>query len=137
MQRILLVEDSRVTQLTMQRLLTKVGYEVVIAQDGEQAIRAAATVLPDVILLDMLLPKVDGPGVMAHLKRNLATAHIPVIVLTGLSSKNAMKLKEAGASAFIEKTQILDDSSVLLNALNNLLPTGSMLAVPPENRLAV
>lgn len=130
---ILLVEDNPVTRLATQRLLIKAGFEVVIAQDGEQAIQLATNALPDVILLDMLLPKLDGPTVLTRIKNNPATAHIPVIVLTALSSRNAAKLKEASASAFIEKAHMLDDSTVLFIVLNSLLPLSGGSRLLPEN----
>ncbi|HEY6249181.1 MAG TPA: response regulator [Candidatus Angelobacter sp.] len=137
MQSVLLVEDNKLTRFATQRLLTRAGCEVLVAEDGEEALRLALAASPDVILLDMLLPKLDGLSVLARLKRNPATAHIPVIVLTGLSSKNAEKLMEAGASGFVEKSQVLDDSSILLSMLHKLLPGGEVSHLLPKNRIDV
>jgi CheY-like chemotaxis protein len=61
---------------------------------------------PDVILLDMLLPKMAGPDVLKALKKDPATAGIAVVVLTGLSQRNAARLREDGASAFLEKSEL-------------------------------
>lgn len=104
--KILLVEDSRFLRLATERLLVKAGYEVWTAADGEEALRAVSNRLPDVILLDMLLPKLSGPEVLHKLKANAATASIPVIVLTSLSQKNESKLIHDGAVAYVEKSAL-------------------------------
>ena len=68
--------------------------------------------LPDIILLDMMLPKISGPNVLKALKENPATMHIPVIVLTSLSQKNEEKLISEGAAAYFEKSALaLDQNS--------------------------
>lgn len=104
--KILLVEDSRFLRLATERLLVKAGYEVWTAADGEEALRVISSRIPDVILLDMLLPKLSGPEVLHKLKANSATASIPVIVLTSLSQKNEQKLIHDGAVAYVEKSAL-------------------------------
>ena len=106
MTKILLVEDSKFLRLATERALAHAGYEVVSAGDGEEALRLAQEKLPDLILLDMLLPKVGGPEVLRALKNDAATARIPVVVLTGLSQKNAEKLQDEGAAGFLEKSAL-------------------------------
>jgi len=69
-QKVLLVEDSKFLRLTNERVLTKAGYEVCTAADGEEALSVAQAKLPDVILLDMMLPKLSGPEVLRRLKAN-------------------------------------------------------------------
>jgi CheY-like chemotaxis protein len=66
----------------------------------------AGKTLPDVILLDMLLPKMTGPDVLKALKKNPATEQIAVVVLTGLSQKNAIRLQKDGAVAYLEKSEL-------------------------------
>jgi len=111
-QKVLLVEDSKFLRLTNERVLTKAGYEVCTAADGEEALSVAQAKLPDVILLDMMLPKLSGPEVLRRLKANPATADIPVIVLTSLSQKNEEKLLQEGAAAYFEKSALeLDKNS--------------------------
>jgi len=105
----------------MRHSLIRAGYQVHIAEDGEQALTSACSDNPDIILLDMILPKVSGPDVLARLKQNPATAHIPVIVLTGLSKKNEQKLKILGATAFMEKSELADDPVALLVAIKAIL----------------
>jgi CheY-like chemotaxis protein len=72
--------------------------------DGENALEIARERRPDVILLDMLLPKMTGPDVLKALKKDPATAGIAVVVFTGLSGKNAVRLQQDGAFAFMEKS---------------------------------
>src|SRR5579864_2577386 len=115
MTKILLVEDSKFLRLATERALVHAGYEVSSAGDGEQALVMAREKLPDLILLDMLLPKMGGPEVLRALKKDRATAEIPVVVLTGLSQKNAERLQEDGADGFLEKSALgLDQGSEAL-----------------------
>jgi CheY-like chemotaxis protein len=112
MTKILLVEDSKFLRLTSERALARAGYEVSSAGDGEEALRLAREILPDLILLDMLLPKVSGPDVLIALKKDPLTSAIPVVVLTGLSQKNAARLQGDGAIGFLEKSELgLDKGS--------------------------
>ena len=99
---LLLVEDSKLLRVANARVLTKAGYTVISAEDGEQALGLAQECLPDLILLDMLLPKLGGPQVLEALKKNPTTAHIPVIVLSSLSQLNEGRLKSDGAAAYFE-----------------------------------
>jgi CheY-like chemotaxis protein len=101
--KVLLVEDSKFLRLASAHVLSKAGYEVSTAADGEQALQVANDKLPDIILLDMMLPKISGPDVLKALKSNPATSEIPVIVLTSLSKKNEEKLISEGAAAYFEK----------------------------------
>jgi len=104
MMKILLVEDSKFLRLATERALARAGYEVRSAGDGEEALRMAGEQLPDLILLDMLLPKLSGPDVLIALKRDVMTKGIPVVVMTGMSQKNAARLQEDGAFGFLEKS---------------------------------
>jgi len=108
--KILLVEDSRFLRMATVRAIARAGYEVSSAADGEEALRLAREELPDLILLDMLLPKVSGPDVLKALHTDPATAAIPVVVLSGLSKKNAIKLEADGAFAFLEKSELALDT---------------------------
>jgi len=104
--KVLLVEDSKFLRMANERALAKAGYEVSTAADGEEALRVATDELPDIILLDMLLPKLSGPEVLKALKSNPATMAIPVIVLSSLSQKNERKLKQEGAIEYLEKASL-------------------------------
>ena len=102
--KILLIEDGRFLRIAIERLLTKEGYSVTGVADGREGLQAARTSPPALILLDMMLPGLDGTSVLKALKQDESTAHIPVIVLTALSQINEEKLKDAGAAAYIEKS---------------------------------
>ena len=93
---ILLVEDSRFLRRTNERILTRAGYQVVIAVDGGEALHLARTTAPDLILLDMLLPKIGGAQVLRALQSDPVTAKTPVVVLSSLPQSNERKLKGKG-----------------------------------------
>jgi len=114
--KILLVEDSKPIRRENESALSKAGYEVVCAEDGESALRLANVQDFDLILLDMILPKMSGPEVLKHLKSEPATAQIPVVVLSGLSEKNRDKLLEEGAEEYLEKNTLMPSPGI------NLLP---------------
>lgn len=114
---ILIVEDNKLVRIANERLLTKAGYCVVGVGDGEQALNMVARCQPDVILLDMMLPKLSGHQVLSALKSNPETAGIPVIVVTALSQKNEWKLRGDGASGFVGKGETLDNPQLLEQAI--------------------
>ncbi len=117
MVKVLLVDDSKFLRRANECALCKAGYEVSTAADGEEALQVADHNRPDIILLDMLLPKISGPEVLKALKANPATVNIPVIVLSSLSQKNEDRLLHDGAAAYFEKSALrLDKSSDLLAA---------------------
>ncbi len=127
METILLVEDSKFLRVATERILTKAGYQVICAGDGDEALALAGNRLPDLIVLDMMLPKLSGPEVLRSLKKNDLTAHIPVVVLSSLSQNNGPKLVQEGAEAFIEKGSLLADPGRLLATVMAALPR---IAVP-------
>jgi CheY-like chemotaxis protein len=114
--KILLVEDSKPIRLANESALHKAGYEVVTAEDGATAVQQAREKKPDLILLDMILPKLSGPEVLRQLKEDPATAVIPVVVLSSLSEMNRQKLIEAGAEEYLEKGALMPANGA------NLLP---------------
>jgi CheY-like chemotaxis protein len=135
MTKILLVDDSKFLRLATERALARAGYDVCTATDGERALEMAREKKPDVILLDMLLPKMTGPDVLKALKKDPATAGIAVVVFTGLSQKNAVRLQQDGACAFLDKAELeLDKGSEallvalvgIMRKLNLEVPVGAM-----------
>jgi CheY-like chemotaxis protein len=110
--KVLLVDDSKFLRMANERVLSKAGFEVSTAADGEEALQVVNDKPPDIILLDMMLPMISGPEVLRALKANPATMDIPVIVLTSLSQRNEEKLLSEGAAAYLEKSNLeLDNSS--------------------------
>jgi CheY-like chemotaxis protein len=118
--KILLIEDSKFQRIANGRALVKAGYTVIHAADGEEGLRAARENSLDLILLDMMLPKVSGLDVLRALKLEAHLKHIPVIVLSGLGQANEAKLLKEGAAAFILKSSE-NDSSVLIQAVEEVL----------------
>ena len=110
-------------RLTTERALARAGYEMSSAADGEEALRMAGEKLPDLILLDMLLPKLSGQDVLIELKKDPATKAIPVVVIAGLSLKNAARLREDGAAGFLKKSALELDKGPekLLAAVEKIL----------------
>jgi DNA-binding response OmpR family regulator len=123
--KILLIEDSKFQRIANERALVRAGYAVIQAGDGEEGLRAARENLPDLILLDMMLPKVSGLDVLRTLKIDLLTKHIPVIVLSGLGEANEAKLMKDGAAVFLTKSEksLVNNSSVLIRAIEEVLTT--------------
>lgn len=121
--KILIIEDSRLLRTTTERMLVKAGYKVITAIDGEQGLRLAVESKPDLVLLDMMLPKLSGQEVLQQLRLNPSLTSTPVIVLTSLSESNRQKLLSEGASLYFEKSLVSVDngSRLLLDAIETLL----------------
>jgi DNA-binding response OmpR family regulator len=124
---ILLIEDSKLLRIANARALVKAGYEVISAGDGEAGLRSAQENIPDLILLDMLLPKLTGLDVLKGLKGDARTRDIPVIVLSGLSQANEARLLKEGAAAFFEKSEktLDNDSESLVEAVRGALASAN------------
>jgi CheY-like chemotaxis protein len=126
MMTVLVVEDSRLIRTTMKRILVEAGFGVVDVSDGEEALQLARQSRPDLIILDMLLPKMGGELVLRSLKQDPATTNVPVIVVSSLSQGNAEKLKDEGAIAYVEKTKLdlMTGGENLLRLVNAVLRKG-------------
>ncbi len=104
MKKILFIEDEYTLQKTFGEILKPEGYEVIPALDGEIGLRLAKNKKPDLILLDLILPKVNGFEVLKKLKEDEATKDIPVIVLTNLEGiRDIDKAIELGATTYLVK----------------------------------
>jgi CheY-like chemotaxis protein len=106
---ILLVEDSKVQKLAGERILLKAGYLVLFADDGEEGLRLAHECIPDLILLDLLLPGIGGEQVLHSLKRDARTEHIPVIIVSEVVPGQSAQLRAAGAADYFQKSRFLED----------------------------
>ncbi len=137
--KILLVEDSKLLRMATTRTLTSAGYEVISAEEGERALTLAREHSPSLILLDVMLPKMSGLDVVKALKKEPATASIPVMMLTGLSQKNAMQMKKDGASSFFEKSDSMlgNGPDSLVAAVDRILKQTASVADNSEKRLEI
>ena len=117
--KILVVEDEESILKLQSILLTIKGYTVEGAMDGQAALEAVVTKNPDLILLDIMLPKIDGFEVCRQVKTNVATRHIPIIMLTAKKSKEDLVMGEqAGADMYITKPY---KSSMVIETIQRLL----------------
>lgn len=120
--KILIVDDSRFFRLANERSLTKAGHRVISAGDGDEGLRLAREHMPDLIVLDMMLPILSGPSVLRALRKDPQTAFTPVIVLTSLPKTNEGKLIRDGATAYFEKSELMLDqrADVLVNQVEKM-----------------
>ena len=101
---ILVVEDQEDNRRIMRDLLTSAGYEVIEAVTGEEGVAAAETHRPDLILMDIQLPGLDGYEATRQIKANPDLHHIPIIVVTSYAlSGDDVKAFEAGCNAYVSK----------------------------------
>ena len=105
--RILVVEDDKILRKACEVSLTKQGFAVLTASDGEEGIRQAELHMPDLILLDMRMPKLSGMDTLAALKLNEKTKSIPVVILSNSSEEADMrKAKDLGAVGYWIKASL-------------------------------
>jgi len=117
--KILIADDEQSIRLLVRRLLSQ-NYIVLEASDGEEAIDIARSQKPDLILMDIMMPKVDGYTACHQIKKDQATKAIPVVMLTGVGHELNKKLSfEVGAKGYITKPFSLQD---LLDVIGPLLP---------------
>jgi len=116
---VLVVEDSPVQAMALQQLLEQKGLQVLRALDGRVGVAMAERHLPDVIILDIQMPEMDGMEVCRRLKQNPQTRHIPVVMLTAHSElATLLQGLSLGAVDFIPKDAFSD--TVLLETLRQL-----------------
>jgi diguanylate cyclase (GGDEF)-like protein len=102
--RILLVDDEPHNLVLLERLLAPLGHELIRAEDGQSAIRALMEDKPDLVLLDLVMPGLDGVDILTHVRTNMGGEYVPVIIITAHSEReHRMRGLEAGADDFIEK----------------------------------
>ena len=118
---ILFIEDESALQKTFGDTLSREGYEMISALDGETGLRLAKSKKPDLILLDLILPKIHGFDVLKELKNDAGTKDIPIIVFTNLESmEDVDKAIELGAKAYLVKAEY--NLEEVLEKIKNALP---------------
>jgi two-component system, cell cycle response regulator DivK len=119
MPKLLLVEDNEMNRDMLSRRLERKGYQVILARDGEEGVALAQSDLPDLILMDMSLPEMDGWEATRIIKANSATTSIPVIALTAHAmSGDRERALEAGCDDYdtkpVELPRLLEKIQTLL-----------------------
>ena len=119
---ILVVDDNKITTKLLKRYLESNGYEASEAYDGLECLDKVNARMPDVVVLDVMMPKLDGYETVRRLKENPATKQIPVVIVTALNDvANQIKSIEAGADDFLSKPieeKLLIAKVKLLSLLN-------------------
>jgi K+-sensing histidine kinase KdpD len=130
--RILVVDDDRIIVEILSQSLTLAGYEVSTAADGEEGLRLTRELRPDLVLLDVMMPKLDGYAVCEQLKTDPDTQFIPIIILTALTDRDdKLKALEVGADEFIRKPP---DRQELLIRIKSLLRTKRLFTQVQESK---
>ena len=113
MKKILFIEDEPALQKTLASAFASEGFEMIQALDGETGLRLAQQKKPDLVLLDLVLPKMDGFEVLRQLQADKETKSIPVVVLTNLEGMGEVqKVIELGAKDYLVKTNYKLDELV-------------------------
>jgi two-component system, cell cycle response regulator DivK len=134
---VLLIEDNEQNRYLVSFLLSQSGFRVVSAEDGLQGIELAKTLLPDIILLDIQLPRMDGYAVARALRRSAALSETPIVAVTSHAMPgDRERALEAGCSGYIEKpinpeTFLAEiESALSLEALGSAREPGARRETP-------
>ena len=116
--RILLADDEDAVQAAVRRVAAKFGHEIISATRGSTVVEQAVHTNPDAIVLDIEFPDADGRDLLAALKRDPRTAHIPVLVWSGRKSNSSDSriALDLGAEDYVEK----DDAQLMLRKLERI-----------------
>ncbi|PSN16538.1 diguanylate cyclase [filamentous cyanobacterium CCT1] len=133
---LVIVDDDAETSCLLQRLLSQQGYRIQVAESGQQAIASIVASRPGLVLLDLLLPDMDGYSLCQQLKQNPVTAEIPVIVLSSLvDSIDKVKAFQAGATDYITKPFAVQE--VLVRVQNQLRLAQQRHQLSQQNALLI
>jgi len=134
MANILIIDDSKLIAHVAKTMLTKQGHEVVLAQDGKAGVEAAKSVQPDIILLDLIMPVMDGYEVCQHLKADETTQEIPIIMVTS-KAETADKIKGLQMGALDYVTKPFDEGELIARVNIHLRLRELYQEVQEQNRL--
>ena len=124
---VLAVDDSQAVRDLLQRVLEPAGYTVSFAKDGEEALAAVKSSLPDILLIDIKLPTMDGYALCRTLKGDAATTNIPILMLTGMDeSDDIRKALRHGADGYLMKPFRVEDLRGKIHELLELAKTGNL-----------
>ena len=133
MGKILIVDDSKLIAHVAKTILTKRGHEIILAQDGKAGLEAAKSEQPDIILLDLIMPVMDGYEVCEHLKEDESTKEIPIIMVTS-KAEAADKVKGLEMGALDYVTKPFDEGELVARVNIHLRLRELYEAVQEQNR---
>ncbi|TFG88340.1 MAG: response regulator [Gemmatimonadales bacterium] len=124
--RVLIADDEQDVRIFVRAVLENAGYQVLEAADGEEALAQAREDQPDLVILDVEMPKMDGFGVFGELRRDESTRGIPVLMLTGVTARTGIKFDAETMGEYLgsEPEAYLDkpmDAQVLVATVRDLL----------------
>lgn len=126
MQTVLIAEDDLYIRKVYERLLDKESYQVVVASDGEEALTTIREQKPALVLLDFMMPKMDGMSVLQAMQKDPALQSIPVIILTNIANDDVItSLKAAGAKSILIKSNV--DTELVIQEIRKFLPVAEVL----------
>ena len=115
--KILIVDDEEIVRRVLRGLLKKEGYEVIEAEDGEAGVELAKKEDPDVILMDLTMPRMGGLEACRLLKKDEKTKNIPVLVITALGGENKTEAIDAGIDDFVSKPFDAEEISIRVKSM--------------------
>ena len=122
MAKILIVDDSPAQLYTLQKIVEKAGHVVISAEDGAQGVEAARAELPDLILMDVVMPNLNGFQATRTLSRDDSTGHIPIILVTTKDQEtDRVWGMRQGAKAYVTKPV---NEKIMIKTIKELLPSG-------------
>jgi len=125
---ILVVDDEPLNVLLLKKILEIGGYKVLTAGSGAESLQIMQGVIPDLVLLDLLMPGINGFEVLAQMKNNPLTQAIPVIIITALSESTIKeKALRTGAVAFLTKPV---SSKLILDIVGNIIDNNTLELLP-------
>ncbi|MEI2781912.1 MAG: response regulator [Candidatus Competibacter sp.] len=120
MARILIVDDSPTQTLSLAKILKKNGHDVMTAKDGAEGVEVAKAELPDLVLMDVVMPRVNGFQATRQITKNPSTSHIPVIIVTTKDQETDKIWGERqGAKGYVIKPV---EEAILIDTINPFLP---------------
>ena len=129
MKKILVIEDDPVMGLVCRRLLSKGGYEIQIANDGCKGLECVNTFQPDLVLLDLMMPKMNGLEVLKHVRAQESLHKLPVIVMTNACVPTMVEqATAAGATHILDKSKF--NPVTITELLRSLLVSGQRSPLP-------
>jgi CheY-like chemotaxis protein len=128
MARVLVIDDEQAIGHVIRLLLESQGHQVLVADDGSRGFALAQRQAPDVVILDVMMPVMDGFAVLEAFRRDPRTAELPIVMLSALTAEDVEeRCIELGAAAYVRKPFRADD---LLGALSTVLSVTDPVAAP-------